>query len=61
MGRQITATPAALEFVESLHALKLIATSDEQAKSLLYLASDASSFTTGSALLVDGGVSIQRS
>jgi enoyl-[acyl-carrier-protein] reductase (NADH) len=30
------------------------------AKSALYLASDASSFTTGTALLVDGGVSINK-
>ena len=29
-------------------------------RSVLYLASDASSFTTGSAMLVDGGVSINR-
>lgn len=33
---------------------------EEIAQSALYLASDASSFTTGSALLADGGVSINR-
>lgn len=47
-------------FVRGLHALKRIATPEEQARSALYLASDASSFTTGTALLVDGGVSINR-
>jgi NAD(P)-dependent dehydrogenase (short-subunit alcohol dehydrogenase family) len=54
------ATPEVLAFVEGLHALKRMATPDEIARSVLYLASDASSFTTGSALLVDGGVSISR-
>jgi NAD(P)-dependent dehydrogenase (short-subunit alcohol dehydrogenase family) len=43
-----------------LHALKRIATPEEIARSALYLASDASSFTTGTALLADGGVSISR-
>jgi NAD(P)-dependent dehydrogenase (short-subunit alcohol dehydrogenase family) len=43
-----------------LHAMKRIATPEEIARSALYLASDASSFTTGTALLVDGGVSIHR-
>ena len=52
--------PEAWAWVESLHALKRIATPDEQARSALYLASDASSFTTGTALLVDGGISIMR-
>jgi NAD(P)-dependent dehydrogenase (short-subunit alcohol dehydrogenase family) len=60
MARQMNGTPEALAFVRSLHALKRMATPDEQARSVLYLASDASSFTTGTALLVDGGVSINR-
>jgi len=46
--------------VASLHALKRLASPEEIAQSALYLASDASSFTTGAALLVDGGVSINR-
>lgn len=54
------ATPELLAFVEGLHALKRIATPEEIARSALYLASDASSFTTGTALLADGGVSISR-
>jgi NAD(P)-dependent dehydrogenase (short-subunit alcohol dehydrogenase family) len=53
-------TPEGRAFVEGLHALKRIATPDEIALSVLYLASDASTFTTGTALLVDGGVSINR-
>jgi NAD(P)-dependent dehydrogenase (short-subunit alcohol dehydrogenase family) len=60
MGRAFASTPGALAFVQGLHALKRMASPDEIAKSALYLASDASSFTTGSALLADGGVSINR-
>lgn len=59
-GREFANTPEALEFVRNLHALKRMATPEEIAQSALYLASDASSFTTGSAMLVDGGVSINR-
>ena len=40
--------------------MKRLASPEEMARSALYLASDASSFTTGTALLVDGGVSITR-
>lgn len=54
------AGPEVLAFVEGLHALKRMATPEEIARSVLYLASDASSFTTGTAMLVDGGVSINR-
>jgi NAD(P)-dependent dehydrogenase (short-subunit alcohol dehydrogenase family) len=53
-------TPEGRAFVEGLHALKRISSPEEIAKSVLYLASDASSFTTGTAMLVDGGVSINR-
>lgn len=53
-------TPEQRAFVEGLHALKRIARPEEIARSALYLASDASSFTTGAALLADGGVSINR-
>jgi len=60
VGRSFASTPEALAFVQGLHALKRMATPEEIAKSALYLASDASSFTTGTALLVDGGVSINR-
>lgn len=54
------ATPEVLAFVEGLHALKRMAKPEEIARSVLYLASDAASFVTGTALLVDGGVSISR-
>ncbi|MEI9419090.1 SDR family oxidoreductase [Mesorhizobium sp. Cs1321R2N1] len=55
-----TTTPEARAFVEGLHALKRMARPQEIARSALYLASDASSFTTGTALFADGGVSINR-
>ena len=55
-----SATPEVLAFVDGLHALKRMASPEEIAQSALYLASDASSFTTGTAMLVDGGVSINR-
>jgi NAD(P)-dependent dehydrogenase (short-subunit alcohol dehydrogenase family) len=60
MAREMNGTEEALAFVRGLHALKRMASPEEQARSALYLASDASSFTTGTALLVDGGVSINR-
>ena len=53
-------TPEQRSFVEGLHALKRVAQPEEIAHSALYLASDASSFTTGAALLADGGISVNR-
>lgn len=53
-------TPQQRAWVEGIHALKRIATPEEIARSALYLASDASSFTTGASLFADGGVSINR-
>jgi NAD(P)-dependent dehydrogenase (short-subunit alcohol dehydrogenase family) len=47
----------ATEFFDDIIPLKRHARADEIAHSVLYLASDASSFTTGSTLMVDGGLS----
>jgi NAD(P)-dependent dehydrogenase (short-subunit alcohol dehydrogenase family) len=60
MGRAVAATPEMRAFVEGLHALKRLATPEEIARSVLHLASDAASFVTGAAFLVDGGVSVTR-
>ncbi|MFZ6747928.1 SDR family oxidoreductase [Undibacterium sp. Ren11W] len=60
MGQQMTSSPEALAHIQNLHALKRLAQPEEIAQSVLYLASDASSFMTGSAMLVDGGISISR-
>ncbi len=60
MGRAVANTPEVLEFVRGLYALKRLARPEEIARAALYLASDASSFTTGISLLADGGVSINR-
>ena len=60
MGRGAMPTPEARAHVEGLHALKRLADPAEIARSALYLAGDMSSFTTGTALVVDGGVSAVR-
>ncbi len=60
MAHAMNSTPEALAQVASLHALKRLAQPEELAQAALYLASDASSFMTGTAMLVDGGVSINR-
>jgi len=58
MSEKFGSSPEVIDFVKSMHALKRTASPEEIAKSALYLASDLSSFTTGTAMLVDGGVSI---
>jgi len=47
----------ATEFFNDMIPLRRHATPGEIARSVVYLASDASSFTTGSRLMVDGGMS----
>ena len=60
MYRTMNNTDDAKAFITSLHALKRVGSAEELAKAALYLASDLSSFQTGTAMLVDGGTSINR-
>lgn len=60
MYREMNNTAEAQSFVTNLHALRRVATPEELARSVLYLASDDAAFVTGTASLVDGGASITR-
>lgn len=61
MYRGMHTTPEAEAAMANMHALKRVGRPDELARSVLYLASEDSSFVTGTAAFVDGGVSITRS
>jgi NAD(P)-dependent dehydrogenase (short-subunit alcohol dehydrogenase family) len=54
------AGPETRTFIAGLHALKRLGRPEEVAQAALYMASDASSFVTGTTMFVDGGVSITR-
>lgn len=60
MYRGMNDSAEAQTYITNLHALKRVATPEELARSVLYLASNDSSFVTGTASLVDGGASISR-
>jgi NAD(P)-dependent dehydrogenase (short-subunit alcohol dehydrogenase family) len=60
MYRTMNNTPESQSFITNLHALKRVGKPEEVARSVLYLASDDSTFVTGTASLVDGGASITR-
>jgi hypothetical protein len=60
MYREANDTPEAQSFITGLHALKRVGRPEELARAVLYLASDDSSFVSGTAHLVDGGLSITR-
>ena len=51
--------PTAHEYIAGLHPLARMARPEEIAQAALFLLSEQSAFVTGSAMLVDGGVSIK--
>jgi NAD(P)-dependent dehydrogenase (short-subunit alcohol dehydrogenase family) len=60
MFRNMNNTDEAQAGTAALHALKRVAKPQELARAALYLASEDAAFVTGTAMLVDGGVSITR-
>ncbi|MNC66158.1 2,5-dichloro-2,5-cyclohexadiene-1,4-diol dehydrogenase [compost metagenome] len=58
MYRDMNDTAESQAFITGLHALKRVGKPEEIARAVLWLASDESSFVTGTASLVDGGASI---
>lgn len=49
--------PQTHEFIANLHPVKRLAEPEEIASAALFLLSDSSAFVTGSAMIVDGGIS----
>lgn len=60
MREQAAPEKEQVEFLKSLHAQKRLSDPSEIAQAALFLASDASSFSTGTSMLVDGGLAISK-
>jgi NAD(P)-dependent dehydrogenase (short-subunit alcohol dehydrogenase family) len=60
MAREMCPDDAAISAVAKLHALGRIAAPAEIAQAVLFMASPEAAFVTGSAMRVDGGVSVFR-
>jgi NAD(P)-dependent dehydrogenase (short-subunit alcohol dehydrogenase family) len=60
MYREMNDTPDKEAFMVNMSALKRLGRPEELAGAALFLASDDSSFVTGTAMLVDGGATITR-
>jgi len=60
MYREVNNTAEQQAWLTNLHALKRVGKPEEVARSVLYLASDDAAFVTGTAHLIDGGLSITR-
>ena len=58
MYREKNNTPEIQAGITNMHALKRVGKPEELAKAVLFLASDDSSFVSGTASLVDGGLSV---
>jgi NAD(P)-dependent dehydrogenase (short-subunit alcohol dehydrogenase family) len=60
MGERVASeNPASRDKLVALHPMHRLGTPSEVAKAVLWLSSDASSFTTGHALTVDGGLVVR--
>ena len=51
----ITTSPEMMKYVSDLHPMKRLGRPEEVAESVIWLFTDAASFVTGTALMVDGG------
>ena len=60
MYRAFNDTDDKRSWLTNLHALKRAGTPEELARSVLFVASDDLAFVSGTARLIDGGLSITR-